>query len=381
MIRLPARISFAGGAEAITRLVATALGLALGVSLLYAAAALPALHAHDVRAGWRATSAHNRRPAQDGATTDPLLWRFQDDLFHGRALIRVDVAAEGPHAPVPPGLTRLPGPGQLAVSPALARLLQTTDPALLGDRFGGQVAATVGPAALVVADDLVVVVVVVVGHTPAQLRAEGGVTQVRSIESAPVSHSITDFLRIILVIGGIGLIVPVMVLVATATRLAAARREHAWRPAPGRCDSRADGHRRRGRSRARRARRHHHRRRRLLRHQAGRRPHPLRRLDVLRLRPAPAAGLDGGDRAGCPRVVGGCRDHLPAEGQRLAAGVVGAARPPGPAPAASSPWRSGRPCWPSRWPAPPTAGTRACWSWLAGPSPSSSSGSCWPDRG
>lgn len=220
MIRLAARISFAGGAEAITRLVATALGLALGVALLlYAAAAFPALH--DVRAGWRATSAHDRRPAQDGAATDPLLWRFQDDLFHGRELIRVDVAAEGPRAPVPPGLTRLPGPGQLAVSPALTRLLETTDPALLGDRFPGQVAATVGPAALVAADDLVVFV----GHTPAELRTEGGVTEGRSIESAPVSHSITDFLRIILVIGSIGLIVPVVVLVATATRLAAARRE------------------------------------------------------------------------------------------------------------------------------------------------------------
>jgi hypothetical protein len=48
---------------------------------------------------------------------------------------------------------------------------------------------------------------------------------VRSIESAPASHSITDFLRIILVIGSIGLLVPVVVLVATATRLAAARRE------------------------------------------------------------------------------------------------------------------------------------------------------------
>jgi FtsX-like permease family len=222
VIRLAARISLAGGAEAVTRLVATALGLALGVGLLlYAAAAFPALHAHDVRAGWYATSARNRRPAQDEATTDPLLWRLTADRFGDRDLIRVDVAAEGPRAPLPPGLARLPGPGQLAVSPALARLLRTTDPALLGDRLAGQVVQTIGPAALIGPDDLVAVA----GHTPAQLRAQGGATEVRSIEAAPHSHSVTSFMRIILVVGSVGLIVPVVVFVATATRLAAARRE------------------------------------------------------------------------------------------------------------------------------------------------------------
>lgn len=222
MIRLATRISLAGGAEALTRLVATALGLALGIGLLlYAAAAFPALHAHDVRAGWYATSTHNRQPAQNEAATDPLLWRLVVDRFEDHDLIRVDVAAEGPRAPVPPGLARLPGPGQLAVSPALAELLRTTDPALLGDRFPGQVVEIIGPAGLIGPGDLVVVA----GHTPAELRAQGGTMVVRSIEAAPRAHSITTFMRVILVIGSLGLIVPVVVLVATATRLAAARRE------------------------------------------------------------------------------------------------------------------------------------------------------------
>ena len=222
MIRLATRISLAGGAEALTRLVATAIGLALGVGLLlYATAAFPALHAHDVRAGWYATSSHNRHPAQDEAATDPLLWRLVADRFEDHDLIRVDVAAEGPRSPVPPGLARLPGPGQLAVSPALATLLRTTDPALRGDRFPGQVVETIGPAGLIGPGDLVVVA----GHTPAELRAQGGAIEVRSIEAAPRSHSITRFMRVILVIGSLGLIVPVVVLVATATRLAAARRE------------------------------------------------------------------------------------------------------------------------------------------------------------
>jgi hypothetical protein len=251
MIRLAARVSLAGGAEAIIRLVATALGLALGVGLLLYAAAFPALQAHDVRAGWYATSAHNRHPAQDEATTDPLLWRLTTDRFGDRDLIRVDVAAEGPRAPLPPGLARLPGPGQLAVSPALARLLRTTDPALLGNRFAGQVVETIGPAALVGGNDLVVVA----GHTPAELRGQGGATEVRSIEAAPRRHSITSFMRIILVVGGVGLIVPVVVFVATATRLAAARREQRLAALRLVGATAADRYDRGGRGRARRRRR------------------------------------------------------------------------------------------------------------------------------
>ncbi len=38
---------------------------------------------------------------------------------------RLDVSALGRGAPVPPGVSRLPGPGQYCASPALAALLRT----------------------------------------------------------------------------------------------------------------------------------------------------------------------------------------------------------------------------------------------------------------
>ena len=222
MIGLASRLTAGGGREALVRLVLTAAGIALAVTmLLVAAVAFPALHAHDVRRAWTGTSDQNQRPAQDEDTTDPLLWRLTQIRFDGRGVVRVDLAPEGPDAPVPPGLERLPRPGEIAVSPALAELLDTTDAATLADRFAGRVTATVGSAALASPDDLVAFV----GHEADDLRSEADVSTVRSIESAPISHNLTRSMRVVFVVGGVGLLAPVVVFVATATRLAAARRE------------------------------------------------------------------------------------------------------------------------------------------------------------
>jgi hypothetical protein len=231
VVRLGGRLTAGGGRESVVRLVLTGAGLALAVTmLLFAAVAFPALHAHDVRRAWTQTTPDNQQPAQDEATTDPLRWRQTEGRFDGRDLLRVDLAAEGPDAPVPPGLDRLPGPGEMAVSPALRDLLDRTDPALLGDRFPARVTAIVGRDALASPEDLVAFV----GRAPDELQAQGGddprvgpdgTITVRSIESAPISRGLTREMRVVFVIGGLGLLIPVIVFVATATRLAAARRE------------------------------------------------------------------------------------------------------------------------------------------------------------
>jgi hypothetical protein len=225
VIRLAGQLTAGGGREALVRLLLTAAGMALAVTLLLSAAvAFPALHAHDVRGAWTQTSPHNERPAQDERTTDPLRWAWSDEVFEGRDIVRVDLAALGPRAPVPPGLARLPGPGEIAVSPALGRLLDRTPRDELRDRFPGRVTATVGHDALQSPDDLVAFV----GRTPAELARPDGLHQVvtvRSIESAPISRGLTREMRVVFVVGGVGLLLPVIVFVATATRLAAARRE------------------------------------------------------------------------------------------------------------------------------------------------------------
>src|SRR5436190_1804330 len=107
-----------------------------------------AIRAHEARDAWTNTSAHNVRPARNEADADPLLWRVRVDTYRGRDVVRLDVAPLGPRAPLPPGLSRLPGPGQKAVSPALARLLAAVPPRQLADRYPGKAVAPVRNAAL-----------------------------------------------------------------------------------------------------------------------------------------------------------------------------------------------------------------------------------------
>jgi hypothetical protein len=222
VIRLATRLAVGAGREGVVRLTLTAVGIALAtVMLMCAAVAFPALRAHEMRRAWMDTAGHNQHPAQDETTTDPLLWRVTETRFDGRDLVRVDVAAAGPDAPVPPGLDALPADGELAASPALRRLLDRTEPATLAGRFPGQVTATVGRDALASPDDLVVFV----GRSAYGLRTEPDVMSVRSIETAPATRTLTRVMRLAIAVGAVGLLAPVVVFVATATRLAAARRE------------------------------------------------------------------------------------------------------------------------------------------------------------
>jgi hypothetical protein len=222
VIWLASRVVVGGGRENVVRLTLTAIGLAAAtLMLLCAAVAVPALQNHDDRRGWMNTSFANRQPAQPEDATDPLLWRLIETRFDGRTVVRVDVAAEGPDPPLPPGLDEVPGDGELAVSPTLRELLARTDPAMFADRFPGEIIAIVGDEALVAPDDLVVFV----GHSPQELRGEPQVVRVRSIEAAPFTRTLTRAMRLAVAVGGVGLLAPVMVFVTTATRLGAARRE------------------------------------------------------------------------------------------------------------------------------------------------------------
>jgi hypothetical protein len=226
VIRLGLRLTLNGGREAAVRLVVTAAAVALGVGLLLIAlSGMNALNAQNARTAWLNTGSN---PGAPGAvpTTDPLWWLSTTDYFGSRAIDRIDVAATGPDSPVPPGLAHLPGPGQYYASPALTRLLRATPAAELGDRFPGSDIGTIGSAALPAPNSLVVVV----GRVAAQLSALPRASEVTSINTE-VAHSggpngwDAQKLQVILAIGILALLFPVLIFIATATRLSAARRE------------------------------------------------------------------------------------------------------------------------------------------------------------
>ena len=217
--RLGLRLAVAGGRESLLRLAVTAFGVAVGVVLLLLClTGQTAQQGRAERSGWQ--SADSSTPA---TAPDPALFLTVTDYHEGTAMIRGYVAALGPRPPVPPGLERLPGPGEVAVSPAMRRLLETEPDDELDDRYPGRVTATISDEGLAHPDQLVALI----GRTPDQL---GEVTsrslyRVRGFGSLPSGYGFYVGIRVLLLMGAVLLLVPVIIFIVMATRVAAAHRE------------------------------------------------------------------------------------------------------------------------------------------------------------
>jgi hypothetical protein len=145
-LAIGARLTLEGGRESLARVAMTALGVGLGVVVLLGAASVPhALDAGDLRNAARTGAIGEELPAaRDTLLIGAADTKFREDKVRGRLL-----QAEGPDAPVPPGVERMPGPGELVVSPALARRLRDPDAALLRERLAGRIVGTIGEAGLI----------------------------------------------------------------------------------------------------------------------------------------------------------------------------------------------------------------------------------------
>jgi hypothetical protein len=219
MLRLGLQLTLRSGREGLVRLLITAAAVAVGVALLLGV--LAEFHAFQANANqpcWSCT--------QGEAVPGPLpahgeLWNNSVDFYQGETISRLDVAALGPNAPVPPGITRLPAAGDYYASPALAALLATVPAGQLGARFPGKLTGTIGQAGLSGTDDLAIYI----GYTTAQLNKVPGTQWVTTISSAPGQEVFTPFFRYAFGIGVLAVLFPMLVLISTATRLAADRRE------------------------------------------------------------------------------------------------------------------------------------------------------------
>ena len=226
MIRLGLRLTLGSGREAALRVLVTAAAVALGVGMLLAClAGANGLHAQTDRGAWLDTSAQAVAPT---STSGRLWWLTSTDEFSNQEIDRVDIAAAGPNAPVPPGIPHLPGPGEYYASPALTTLLRSEPANELRDRYPAHQIGTIGAAALPSPNSLIIVI----GHTARQLSQAPGAVEVGAIQSTPAScyacQNTTGsgpVLQFILAGGAVALLLPILILIATASRLSAARRE------------------------------------------------------------------------------------------------------------------------------------------------------------
>ncbi|HEX6342731.1 FtsX-like permease family protein [Umezawaea sp.] len=184
-----------------------AIGVALGVVLvLWLLAAPDALRGRAERESWRGSSS---ALGADDPRAAVVVAHNRDELGD-RLVERFDVAALRPGVPAAPGIPFVPGPGEVLLSPALADLDT-------GDRFAGKVIGSLGEEALKHPDELVAVI----GHEPGSLY---GFYRPDLLRPAVVDTS-DDLLHLLTRIGLVVLVVPCLVLVASAARLTAARRE------------------------------------------------------------------------------------------------------------------------------------------------------------
>jgi hypothetical protein len=147
------RFAFAGGREGWIRALLTAVGVGLGVALLLLTTAIPnALAERDRREEARSDHTFSQQKIPKADNTLIILdadTTFRDSDVRGRLL-----EAEGPRAPLPPGVAEFPAAGEMVVSPALKELLASDDGKLLRERLDYRIAGTIGEQGLVGSQEL-----------------------------------------------------------------------------------------------------------------------------------------------------------------------------------------------------------------------------------
>jgi len=215
LLGLGARLATAGGRPAWIRLGLMAIGLMIGSALLLSAASIvPALHAQDVHedsvygieVGPRAHSALR-------------VWGMPQSF--GDLDVRTSVVQSVGDAPIPPGLPRVPAPGEIFVSERLASMWPTIGSAV-ENRLHGHLAGTIGRDGLVGPDDLTIWM-----GKPAGLRLRPADAYIQTsfggVGRAGDPLDLGALLLIMVVTST--LLLPIWLFVATATRLSAATRE------------------------------------------------------------------------------------------------------------------------------------------------------------
>ncbi|KXK58657.1 hypothetical protein AWW66_28555 [Micromonospora rosaria] len=214
-LALGARLSVSGGRSGWARLLMVAVGVGLGVAMLLVVATVPTV----VAARGDRLAARDLPRDEVPRGDDTLLVGVADSEFRDRPITGRLVQPEGARAPLPPGVDRLPAPGELVASPALARLLDSPDGALLRDRWDARVVATIGDAGLSGPEEYAF-------YLGTDRLTEADADRIRSFgRSGGPDDGLAPALLLLAVVGLVVLLVPVAIFVSSAARFGGEARD------------------------------------------------------------------------------------------------------------------------------------------------------------
>jgi FtsX-like permease family len=215
LTQLGVGLAVAGGRPAWIRLGLMAVGFAVGGAMLLGAMSIvPAMHARDVR------QFQQYARGKDRPTPDSLAMWYTPQAYGSLDIDAQTVRAIG-DAPVPPGLARVPGAGELFVSPRLLSLWAGPLGSTLERRLGAHVVGTISLGGLVSPDDLTMWI-----GAPATVPTPRGAMYATSFHHGVYESQPLD-LGAILGMSGLAaaILLPIWLFVATATRLSSSTRE------------------------------------------------------------------------------------------------------------------------------------------------------------
>ncbi|MBB1254718.1 ABC transporter permease [Streptomyces alkaliterrae] len=214
------RFAVTGGRPGWTRTLLTGTGVGLGVAVLLLAASVPsAIHAGDVRDAARQYQyTEDARPTDTSVVVGHVFTEYRGKVVGGM-LLQPDGDPE--KTVTPPGINRVPGKGEIYVSPKLKRMLDGGDGELLAERFGNaKVIGTIGPDGLSGPAD----VRFYLGTDTLTAEEDGTRTELFGFATAD-NDPLPPSLLVLVIVMVVVLLLPIAVFIATAVRFGSEGRD------------------------------------------------------------------------------------------------------------------------------------------------------------
>ncbi|MFC9621545.1 FtsX-like permease family protein [Streptomyces sp. NPDC056930] len=218
---LGVRFAASGGREGWIRTLLTAVGVGLGVALLLVAASVPNLLDHrSARDQARSETKISESPDTQAEKTDTSVLRINTETeYRGRIVGGYLMRADGTRPVVPPGVARFPGANEMVVSPALKKLLDSSEGSLLRERLPYRITGTIADSGLIAPGELFYY-----AGSDTLTPANGG-HRIAGYGDPGPSDPMSPILVVLTIMICVVLLMPVTIFIATAVRFGGERRD------------------------------------------------------------------------------------------------------------------------------------------------------------